>query len=431
MTKRHTTLLVAAALIGAWTTALAQGTRPDVGAVPDAYGYVVVDQSDSRCAFDFIDIGVGGDAVWFTASDTAPADDDGGAVIPLGGPFELYGAALPGLVMSTNGYVAGASSLTAEAGGDFSNDPTLPSIPDNAPAAPARLLVYHSDLNALAAAGTAYNQFFGLCPRPSESVGSEACTILQWTDWAQAGGVDTFEFQAVLYHTSFQIVYQIRPGSSGLAGGTVGIQNRDATDASQYRFAEVGLVADTAICFFDPRYPAGGRVADLSVFKNDKVDGIGPGAQVTYAVSVINDGPSPVYGAAVQDTLPSTLLNCTWICEFSEGSSCTATGSGDIDELADIEAGGWVDYWLTCQAAVSRGEVVNAATVTVPVNVIDPDTSNNTSTDVNRILNDPWVCRTPLTRGGLVSPEQASGEPNPACRSRVTGRAAERGAARD
>ena len=417
MTRPRVTLLVIAALVGGWTAVAAQTTRPDLPTVPDRYGYLVVDQLDSRCSFDFVDISVGGDAVWFTASDTAPADDDGGAVISLGSSFELYGEALPGLVVSTNGYVAGAASLAAEGGGDFSNDPNLPTIPDNAPGTPARMFVYHSDLTGIAAAGTAFSLFFADCPRPSESVGSEACTILQWADWSAGGGGDAFDFQVVLYHVSYQIVYQIRPGASALTGGTIGIQNRDASDASQYCFAENGLAGDTAVCFFDPRYPAGGRVADLSVFKSDKVEGIGPGAQVTYAVSVVNDGPSPAYGAAVHDTLPPTLVNCTWICEFSEGSSCTAAGSGSIDELADIAAGGWVDYWLTCQAAVSRGEVVNSATVTAPADVLDPVTSNNTSTDVTRIFNDPWVCRTPIARGGLVMPEQVSGETNPTCRS--------------
>ena len=429
MTRRLAILLAVVALTAGWALAQAQ-TRPDVPTDPDTYGYVVVDQADSRCNFDFLDISVGGDAVWFTASDTAPADDDGGAVIPLGSPFELYGTALPGLVLSTNGYVAGASSLVAEGGGDFSNDSSLPSIPNNAPATPSRLLVYHSDLTGVAAAGTAYSQFFGECPRPSESVGSESCTVLQWTDWAADGGTEAFDLQIVLYHVSYQIVYQIRPGAGGLSGGTIGIQNRDATDASQYRPGVTGLAGDTAICFFDPRYPAGGRVADLSVFKSDKVDGIGPGAQVTYAISVVNDGPSPVYRARVRDTLPPTLLNCTWTCEFSEGSSCTASGSGEIAQLADIAAGGWVDYWLTCQAAISRGEIVNSASVTAPASVVDPDTSNNTSTDRNRILNDPWVCRTPITRGGLVTPMQSSGEPHPACRPRVNGHPVERGRTR-
>jgi uncharacterized repeat protein (TIGR01451 family) len=324
--------------------------------------------------------------------------------------------------MSTNGYIAGASSLAVEGGGDFSNDATLPSIPDHAPGTPARLFVYHTELSGFDSAGTAYSQFFADCPRPSEALGSEACTIFQWTDWVRSAGGEVFGFQALVYHGSYQIVYQIRPGTSALPGGTIGIQNRLGTDASQYGFAEAGLVGDTAICFFDPRFPAGGRIADLAIFKSDKVEGIGAGAQVTYAVSVVNDGPSPVSGATVRDTLPSTLLNCTWICESSEGSSCTAAGSGDIDEVADIEAGGWVDYWLTCQVALSRGEVVNAATVTAPPDTVDPVRSNNTSTDVDRVLNNSWACRLPLTSAGLVWPAERSDELDPACRSRVTGR---------
>ena len=415
-------MLLVTVLLGAWASLPAQGTRPDVTSVPDSYGYLVVDHGDPRCNFDFFDISVGGDPVWFTASDTAPADDDGGAVIALEGPFELYGVAVPGFVMSTNGYIAGASSLAVEGGGDFSNDATLPSVPNNAPGTPARLFVYHTELSGFESAGTAYSQSFADCPRPSEALGSEACTIFQWTDWAQGAGGEVFDFQALVYHGSYQIVYQIRPGTNALPGGTIGIQNRLATDASQYGSAEAGLVGDTAVCFFDPRFPAGGRVADLAIFKSDKVEGIGSGAQVTYAVSVANGGPSPVSGASVRDTLPPTLLNCTWTCESSEGSSCTAAGSEEIDELADIEPGGWVDYWLTCQVALSRGEVVNTATVTAPPDVIDPVTSNNTSTDVDRVFNNAWVCRRPLTSGGLVWPARPSDELDPACRSRVTGR---------
>jgi len=430
MMERRSALLLFTALIGTWSSVLAQDARPDVTTLPGSYGYIVVDHQDPRCTFDFADISVGGDAVWFTASDAAPADDDGGAVITLGGPFELYGVAVPGFVMSTNGYIASASSLAVEGGGDFSGDPVLPSIPDNAPGTPARLFVYHTELSGFDSGGAAYSQFFADCPRPSEALGSEACTILQWTDWAVGSSGGVFDFQALVYHGSFQIVYQLRPGMDALDDGTIGVQNLGATDASQYGIAKAGLVADTAVCFFDPRYPAGGRVADLSIFKSDKVEGIGPGAQVTYAVSVYNHGPSPAYGASVRDTLPRTLLNCTWICESSEGSSCTATGIGDIDELADIEPRGWVDYSLTCQVALSRGEVVNAATVTVPPDVVDPVAANNASTDVNRILNGPRVCRIPLTIGGFVLPARLSDESNPVCQPGISGREAGRAADR-
>ena len=62
-------LTLAALVFGG--TVLAQGTRPEVTTLPGAYGYVVVDHEDPRCTFDFADISVGGDAVWFTASDSS------------------------------------------------------------------------------------------------------------------------------------------------------------------------------------------------------------------------------------------------------------------------------------------------------------------------------------------------------------------------
>jgi uncharacterized repeat protein (TIGR01451 family) len=393
------------------TVVHAQDTRPEVTVTSDAYGHLVVDQDDRRCGFEFIDISVDGQAVWFTASGSAAAEDDGGAVVRLEAPFELYGVSLPAVVMSTNGYLAGAAALAVDSGGDFTNDATLPAIPDNTPGVAGRLFVYHSDLNGVDVAGEAYSLFSDDCPRPSEALGSEPCTILQWSDWSRADGDGLVDLQAVLYHSSFEVVYQIRPGTGLLTGGTIGMQDSRGADATQYRPGSAGLSGDTAVCLFEPRFPSGGRVADLVMLNSDKVDGIGPGAQVTYAVSLINRGPSPVVGAAVRDALPADLVNCSWTCESSPGSRCDPTGTGSIDTSADIESGGWVDYWLTCQIAISRGQVVTTASVTAPPDVEDPDMTNNSSTDVTRILNDPWVCRRPMSTRGLVWPAQPTDEP--------------------
>jgi len=172
-------------------------------------------EDDAECDFDFVDIEASGTWVALTASGAEPAQDDGGAVIPLGLPFEFYGEALTSLVVSSNGYVAAGGTLESEDGGDFSNDAMLPAIPDNATGVPLRILPYHEELSGFTTAGVAYHQYFAACPRASEALGTEACTVVQWTDWALRGSGNTFDLQAVLYHESFQIVAQIREPAVG------------------------------------------------------------------------------------------------------------------------------------------------------------------------------------------------------------------------
>ncbi|MDX1389063.1 MAG: hypothetical protein R3344_07730, partial [Acidobacteriota bacterium] len=349
---------------------------------PDAYGYVLYDDGDAECTFQFVDIASGGTVVSFTASGASPAEEDGGALIALTVPFELYGVEVSDLVMSSNGYLGIATSLASESGGDFSNDVGLPAVPDQPPGVPVRILAYHDDLSGSDTAGSAYHQHFAVCPRLSEALGSEPCTILQWTDWGFPGQGDPFDLQVVLYHQTSEIVVQIRPHSLELVGGTIGIQNTTATIASQYR-PEGALTSDTAICFFEPRYPPGGPVADLEVSKNDRSDVATPGQEITYEIGVWNRGPSPVSGAQVSDTIPTSLVGCSWTCVSSEGSVCSASGTGDIDDLVSLEPSGWGDYVLVCNADSVPAVVSNTVTAVPPTGVTDPEPTGNSATDVD------------------------------------------------
>jgi len=380
--------VIASLLAPLWLAAVlpvaADTARPSA-ATADAYGYLVIDSTDAHCGFAFVDIEIIGDALSFTGAGADP-DDEGGAYLALEDAFELYGSAIDGLVVSTNGYLAAASSLALDDGGDFSNDTRLPAIPDNAPAHPARLLAYHDDLSASAGGASAASAHFSVCPRPSNALAGEACTIVQWTDFESPVASDPFTLQAILYHRSFEIVFQIRPGPAGIGGGTIGIQERTARWASQYAGPAAHLGADTAVCFFDPRYPPGGPVADLELVNTDKLDEVDAGQQLTYAVSVINRGPSPVAAARVTDLLPSTLVGCTWTCEASPGSTCTAAGSSDIDDTVDVAPAGWIDYTLTCNAAQAPSRIFHTASISAPASVNDPNPTNDAATDVDRIV---------------------------------------------
>jgi uncharacterized repeat protein (TIGR01451 family)/fimbrial isopeptide formation D2 family protein len=123
--------------------------------------------------------------------------------------------------------------------------------------------------------------------------------------------------------------------------------------------------------------------ADLSITKTDGVATAVPGSSVTYTITASNAGPDPVTGATVADTFPA-ILTCTWTCVGAGGGTCTAAGSGNINDTVNLPAGGSVTYTATCTInASATGTLVNTATVSS--GVTDPNPANNSATDTDTL----------------------------------------------
>ncbi len=124
--------------------------------------------------------------------------------------------------------------------------------------------------------------------------------------------------------------------------------------------------------------------ADLSITKTDGVSNVTVGQQTTYTIQAMNSGPEDVL-AIVSDPLPSRLTGATWTCVGTNGGSCTANGTGSINDVVDLPVGGSV--WYTLQASVTPGSstpLLNTATVSP--NGIDAAPGNNSATDTDTIL---------------------------------------------
>ncbi len=118
----------------------------------------------------------------------------------------------------------------------------------------------------------------------------------------------------------------------------------------------------------------------------DGVSTATPGGAVTYTITASNAGPSGVTGATVADMLPASLT-ATWTCVGAEGGTCTASGSGNINDLVNLPSGGSVTYTVSATISASAtGTLVNTATVTAPQGVTDPNTANNSATDTDNLV---------------------------------------------
>jgi hypothetical protein len=235
----------------------------------DRYGYRTFDSATAQCSYGYVDAS-GGTALGLSPASGAPANDDGAALVSLAAPFQFYGSNASSLIASSNGYLAAAADLTAEDGGDFSADCPLPAIADNALATQARIYVYHADLDGGSNGGSMYTRFYADCPRASESGVAEACTVVQWQNWALRNQSGTLSMEAVLYHASYEIALQFA-GLDGSFGSTatVGIQSKNATSANAYGCGgSHPLQPAMAVCFFDPRYPPGSHAAIDRIFSD-------------------------------------------------------------------------------------------------------------------------------------------------------------------
>ena len=86
----------------------------------------------------------------------------------------------------------------------------------------------------------------------------------------------------------------------------------------------------------------------------------------------------------VATVLASTLTTVQWTCVASPGGACAASGTGSIEMDVDLAPGGTVTFTISALVASdATGTLESSATVTAPPSYEDPDTTDNTATDID------------------------------------------------
>ena len=130
--------------------------------------------------------------------------------------------------------------------------------------------------------------------------------------------------------------------------------------------------------------------SDLAVTKSNGVAAVTAGGSTTYTVVVSNAGPGGVVGATVTDTAPANVTFGTWTCVASSGSTCPATGTGNIAATVNLLAGGTATFTVPATiSSAASGTVINTATASVPSGTIDPTPANNSAVDTDSVTPAP------------------------------------------
>lgn len=118
---------------------------------------------------------------------------------------------------------------------------------------------------------------------------------------------------------------------------------------------------------------------DLSITKTDNPDPVTGGDDVTYSITVTNNGPDTATGVTVTDTLDQTVSLVSAV--FNQGSPCTSSGTPIVvvcllGNLADSNSAAGTIVITTPVVTVNSG-IANS--VTVSGNEADPNSANNTA----------------------------------------------------
>ena len=132
---------------------------------------------------------------------------------------------------------------------------------------------------------------------------------------------------------------------------------------------------------------ANGPVTDLSIAKTNNRTSLVPGEEVTYVITLQNDGPLNVSGATVQDLFPAELTNVSYTSTTTgNASGNTPAGTGNVNDTVNMDVGASIVYTVTATVSpAARGVLTNTATVSLPDGVTDSNPTNNSATDTDTL----------------------------------------------
>jgi uncharacterized repeat protein (TIGR01451 family) len=171
-----------------------------------------------------------------------------------------------------------------------------------------------------------------------------------------------------------------------IAGPVVasGAASSTTTNTATGHGTNSGTVYDTAPS--SASYTIGASISDLAITKNDGVTSVNAGGSTIYTIVATNNGPSAVTAATVTDTAPTGLTIGSWTCAASAGSSCPASGSGNISASVNLLNAGTATFTVNATVASNAtGSIANTATIAGPTGVTDPTPGNNSATDTDTV----------------------------------------------
>jgi uncharacterized repeat protein (TIGR01451 family) len=129
-------------------------------------------------------------------------------------------------------------------------------------------------------------------------------------------------------------------------------------------------------------------IADLAITKADSPDPVITGNDLTYTVTVTNNGPDTATSVIVTDNLPAETTYVS--CSSTGGGVCGGSGNNRTVTFASLTSGEseTITFVANVNCSVADGTVISN-TATVSAFTPDPDPTNNSATATTTASNPP------------------------------------------
>jgi uncharacterized repeat protein (TIGR01451 family) len=126
--------------------------------------------------------------------------------------------------------------------------------------------------------------------------------------------------------------------------------------------------------------------ADLAITKSASPDPVTAGSQLTYTITVTNNGPANATNVIVKDTLPGgvTFLSTSAVC--TSGTIQTGCNIGSLANGASTSFAIQVQVNANLLSNIPASTTNITNTATVSADQLDPDTSNNTTKITTNVI---------------------------------------------
>ena len=130
--------------------------------------------------------------------------------------------------------------------------------------------------------------------------------------------------------------------------------------------------------------------SDLSITKTDSPDPVTAGSNLTYTVTVTNNGPDTAVSVVVTDNLPSQTTFVS--CSASGGGICGGSGNNRTVTFTSLASGAFatVTFVVNVNCSLADGRVISN-TATVSSSTADSNSGNNSATTTTTVSNPPPV----------------------------------------
>jgi uncharacterized repeat protein (TIGR01451 family) len=322
---------------------------------PDSYGYTLIDSVEPGGPYYLWE------DIRGTGTPLSLGNNGISGPLPIGFPFNYYGADYSQVYVDANGWLTLASGQSSNWVAEQLPNPTTPQ---------GTVAGWWYDLNPAASASSSIH-YGTVGTAPNRRFIVQFTLVFPYSQWWSRLRPSTFEFKLFEGTNVIEIHYAVTGRADGPQRHSAGIENEAGSTGLNYFYGTGGLPNPRAVRYDPP--------ADVMITKNVTPSLAGPGATLTYTLEFSNVGPGVASGLTIDDMVPISVTN-TSVVSSSDALITQRAGTRYVWDVGDLayKEGGTITITGVLSDPLASGIFSNTARGFLPA--VEVGTLNNRDT---------------------------------------------------